>query len=217
MLTDNGLRKIVALNIRQAAMDEKNNTKQFAIDCQSGVLTSARQCHSPNFDERPDAQQPELIVVHGISLPPGEFGGGFIEDLFCNRLEVEADPYFASIAHLRVSAHVLIRRDGEIVQFVPFTQRAWHAGESQYCGRNRCNDYSIGIELEGTDEMAYTELQYAALAALIAALKANYPSLAQADVVGHSDIAPGRKSDPGEAFEWPKLDAYLAAKQYTNA
>ena len=168
-----------------------------------GLLEGARCIASPNYDARPTGTQVELIVVHNISLPPREFGGPGIIDLFLNRLDPAAHAYYAAIAHLRVSAHFLLRRDGEIIQFVPCVQRAWHAGASQWRGRERCNDFSVGIELEGTDDIPFEEAQYAGLAGLIAALKAAYPI---ADVAGHSDIAPGRKTDPGMAFEWRKIN-----------
>lgn len=153
----------------------------------------------------------ELIVVHGISLPPGEFGGPWIDRLFTNTLPAHVHPYFAGIAQARVSAHVLVRRDGELVQYVPFQRRAWHAGVSQYRGREKCNDFSIGIELEGTDDSAYMPAQYASLSALIAALCRAYPALSAAHLTGHSDIAPGRKTDPGESFDWPRLRAMVRA------
>ena len=178
----------------------------LTIDPGSGLVAPARQCPSPNHDERPIGSRPELIVVHGISLPPGEFGGPHIEALFCNRLDARVHPYFAEIAGLEVSAHALIRRDGSLVQFVPFGRRAWHAGQSEFRGRERCNDFSVGIELEGTDTDAYTDAQYHVLAGLVGALRAAYPSLVDAPIVGHSDIAPGRKTDPGPAFEWSRLD-----------
>ncbi len=181
------------------------------IDLASGLLDSARQVASPNADERPLGSVPELIVVHGISLPPGEFGGPWIDALFTNRLDPEAHPYFQEIEDAQVSAHVLIRRDGELVQYVPFDRRAWHAGRSAYCGRERCNDFSIGIELEGADDIAYEPIQYERLAALIDALVAAYPSLSAERVAGHCDIAPGRKTDPGPAFEWPRLRRLLAS------
>jgi AmpD protein len=147
--------------------------------------------------------EPELVVVHGISLPPGEFGGPWIDELFLGRLDPAAHPYFAAIAHLRVSAHLLIRRDGAITQYVPFHLRAWHAGASMFGGRERCNDFSIGIELEGTDDKPYAEVQYARLAEVIHALQKVYPTLTA--IAGHEDIAPGRKTDPGPAFDWPSL------------
>ena len=182
---------------------------RFSIDASSGLLRGARQVLSPHCDERPPGVQPELIVVHGISLPPGEFGGPWIEQLFTGCLNRTAHPHFAAICELRVSSHVLIRRDGEPVQFVPFGQRAWHAGASSWQGRPACNDFSVGVEMEGTDAGVYESAQYAALSALITALCAAYPTLARERVVGHSDIAPGRKSDPGPAFEWPLLKELL--------
>jgi AmpD protein len=179
------------------------------IDVASGWLDGTRRLESPNCDERPPGIQPELIVVHGISLPPGEFGGPWIDALFTNSLPPEQHPYFAQVADLRVSAHALVRRDGEVVQYVPFGRRAWHAGQSRWMGRERCNDFSVGIELEGTDARAYEPAQYAALARLFAALCRAYPTLSPARVVGHSDVAPGRKSDPGIAFDWPLLRALV--------
>lgn len=182
---------------------------RFVTDPATGLVAPARQCPSPNQDERPAGCEPELIVIHGISLPPGEFGGPHIEDFFSNRLAAEAHPYFAEIAGMEVSAHALIRRDGALVQFVPFGRRAWHAGASSWCGRERCNDFSVGIELEGADDVAYDERQYRALAALIRSLRVAYPGLRRGDILGHADIAPGRKTDPGEAFDWRRLDALL--------
>jgi AmpD protein len=178
---------------------------RFAIDTDRGLLELARQEPSPNCDERPPGIAPDLIVVHGISLPPGEFGGPWIDQLFTNVLLPDAHPYFAGVAGLRVSAHLLIRRSGEVVQYVPFQRRAWHAGVSSWAGRERCNDFSIGIELEGADHSPYESTQYAMLARVIAVLCRSYPQLTPDRVVGHSDIAPGRKSDPGPAFDWPRL------------
>ena len=150
-------------------------------------------------------------LLHGISLPPGEYGGPEIEALFRNRLDWDAHPWFGNIRGLKVSSHLLIRRDGEVIQFVPFSERAWHAGQSHYCGRDNCNDFSVGIELEGTDELPYTEAQYAVLAAVTQALLDYYPLLSAEHIVGHSDIAPGRKTDPGPAFDWAKLERFLQA------
>ena len=178
---------------------------RFAIDTNRGLLELARQEPSPNCDERPQGVEPDLIVVHGISLPPGEFGGPWIDQLFTNALLPDVHPYFPEVAHLRVSSHLLIRRSGEVVQFVPFQRRAWHAGVSSWAGRERCNDFSIGIELEGVDHSPYESTQYAMLARVIAVLCRSYPHLTPDRVVGHSDIAPGRKSDPGPAFDWPRL------------
>lgn len=160
---------------------------------------------SPNFNARPQGEI-SLLVIHNISLPPGEFGGPYIEDLFLNRLDPQAHPYFQEIAGLHVSAHLLIRREGSVVQFVPFDQRAWHAGQSSFQGREQCNDFSIGIELEGCDDQAYTARQYQQLQIITQALMDSYPELNPQRITGHSDIAPGRKTDPGPAFDW---DRYL--------
>ncbi|MEO8304999.1 MAG: 1,6-anhydro-N-acetylmuramyl-L-alanine amidase AmpD [Betaproteobacteria bacterium] len=181
---------------------------RLTIDA-AGYATTARQIRSPNHDARPPGTAIELVVVHGISLPPGKFGGDGIARLFTNRLDLRADPYYASIAPLRVSAHFLVRRDGELVQFVGCTDRAWHAGASSWRGRARCNDFSIGIELEGSDDVAYEPAQYAMLARLVRALRRAYPII---DVAGHSEIAPGRKSDPGPAFDWGRLTRLLTPR-----
>jgi len=173
-----------------------------------GWLAGARRVRSPNADARPDGTEVTLVVVHGISLPPGRFGGDAILRLFTNRLDPRAHPYFREIAALRVSAHFLIRRDGALVQFVACGDRAWHAGASRWKDRPRCNDFSIGIELEGTDERPYTAKQYARLATLVRRLAARWPI---EEVAGHSDIAPGRKTDPGPAFDWPRLARLLRA------
>lgn len=180
------------------------------IDTGAGLMTAARQVPSPNCDDRPAGVAPDLIVVHGISLPPGEFGGPWIDRLFTNTLPPDAHPYFAAVADRKVSAHLLIRRDGEVVQYVPFQRRAWHAGVSAYCGREKCNDFSIGIELEGADDVPYEPAQYRALSETVVALRAAYPTLSD-HIAGHSDIAPGRKTDPGDAFDWQRLHALLAA------
>lgn len=166
-----------------------------------GLAGGVRYLPSPNHDERPPGTQIELLVIHNISLPPGEFGGSAIVELFTNRLDPAAHPYYATIADHRVSAHFLIRRDGETIQFVPCGSRAWHAGASDWRGRGRCNDFSIGIELEGSDDTPFEDVQYEALAELARALRARYPI---ADIVGHSDIAPGRKTDPGPHFDWAR-------------
>jgi AmpD protein len=179
------------------------------IDRATGLAARTRQVLSPHFNERPSGVAPDLIVVHGISLPPGEFGGPWIDRLFTAGLPPDAHPYFREIAGREVSAHALIRRDGEIVQYVPFHERAWHAGRSEYCGREGCNDFSIGIELEGTDDDPYENAQYERLAELIRALLATYPTLSRDRIVGHSDIAPGRKTDPGSHFDWARLRASL--------
>jgi N-acetyl-anhydromuramoyl-L-alanine amidase len=171
-----------------------------------GWLPGAVFVASANCDDRPADTEVVLVVVHAISLPPGEFGGDAIERLFTNRLDPAAHPYYHDIHALRVSAHFLIRRDGTLIQFVPCTRRAWHAGASEWRGRQRCNDFSIGIELEGCDERPFEDRQYAALARLIRVLRR---SLAIEDIVGHADIAPGRKTDPGPHFDWPRLRRLL--------
>jgi len=175
-----------------------------------GELVPAEQAASPNFGERPAGVSVDLVVVHSISLPPGEYGSGAIQRFFCNQLESSEHPYFEEIAGLKVSAHVLIERSGKVVQFVNFDRRAWHAGCSEHKGREECNDFSIGIELEGTDYDVFGEAQYDSLAALLIALEAYYPDVTTESVVGHSDIAPGRKTDPGEGFDWQKLSSAIA-------
>lgn len=168
----------------------------------NGVLAGARQLASPNHDERPSGMAVELVVIHNISLPPGEFGGDGVEQLFTNRLDPAAHPYYREIYQLKVSAHFFIRRDGELIQFVPCGRRAWHAGASQWQGRERCNDFSVGIELEGDDATPFGDAQYATLNLLLAALRRTYPI---AGIAGHSDIAPGRKTDPGPCFDWSRV------------
>jgi AmpD protein len=185
----------------------------LAIDPDTGLVAGVRQVLSPHFDERPPGVLPELLVVHGISLPPGDFGGPWIDRLFTGTLPWDAHPYFTRIKGLRASAHALIRRDGQIVQYVPFGQRAWHAGKSEHRGRSGCNDFSIGVELEGTDDMPYTDAQYQQLVALTTALLARYSSMSEDAIVGHSDIAPGRKTDPGPSFDWARFRTLLAATQ----
>jgi AmpD protein len=187
----------------------KHRFPRLDLDPATGLLGWARQVPSPNCDDRPPGVAPDLIILHGISLPPGEYGGPWIDRLFTNQLPVDAHAYFAEIDGLRVSAHALVRRDGEIVQYVPFHQRAWHAGQSSWQGRERCNDFSIGIEIEGADASPYEPAQYTAVAQLIVELCRAYPSLAIERVVGHSDVAPGRKTDPGIAFDWPLLRSQL--------
>jgi len=172
------------------------------------LLPQAEFRPSANWDERPGDAPVDLLVIHNISLPPGEFGGPWIDDLFMNRLDPQAHPYFQEIAGLRVSAHLLIRRDGRLIQYVPLDRRAWHAGESNFCGRERCNDYSIGIELEGSDDQPFTDAQYATLIRATQAIQQHFPQITGARITGHSDIAPGRKTDPGPCFDWPR---YLAA------
>lgn len=181
------------------------------VNLPQGLLSTAQYLPSQHFNERPGNGMVDMIVVHGISLPPGQFGTGAIAEFFCGKLDMKADPYYASIATLRVSSHLLIMRTGEIIQFVPFSQRAWHAGQSSFQGRENCNDFSIGIELEGTDEVPYEPIQYQKLAQVIRALQAAYPAITRERIVGHSDIAPGRKTDPGPHFKWHDLDCLLMA------
>jgi AmpD protein len=169
------------------------------------LLGGARHSPSPNCDRRPAHCDIDLLVIHNISLPPGCFGGDGIDDLFLNRLDPEAHPYFRSICELRVSSHLLIRRDGELVQYVPLDLRAWHAGRSEFQGKEACNDFSIGIELEGDDHTPYTEQQYQTLEGVIAEITARYPAITPDRIVGHSDIAPGRKMDPGPFFDWNRI------------
>ena len=171
-------------------------------DWDEGWCAAAQRIDSPNFDDRPEGEAISLIVVHAISLPPAQFGSDDISRLFTNTLDPQAHPYFSAIAAVRVSAHFLIRRDGALLQFVSCRQRAWHAGASCWNGRSRCNDFSIGIELEGCDELPFEDVQYLQLVALIESLRALYPVAA---VVGHADIAPGRKTDPGPCFDWQRL------------
>lgn len=168
----------------------------------AGVCSGASYVPSPNCDDRPEDERISLLVIHNISLPPDEFGGEGVIELFTNRLDPAAHPYYETIRDLRVSAHFLIRRDGELVQFVPCELRAWHAGVSSWKGRERCNDFSIGVELEGADTLPYTDAQYESLAELTRALFQHYGPL---DIAGHSDIAPGRKTDPGPAFDWKRF------------
>lgn len=180
------------------------------IGIENHWLIGARRVYSPNQDARPiPASELDLIVIHCISLPPSTFGGHYIEQFFCNQLNRNAHPYFEDISNLRVSAHLLLYRSGESVQFVPFDRRAWHAGQSQYQGRPSCNDFSVGIELEGTDATPYTDAQYVTLAEVTNSLLKNYPFLVRERIVGHSDIAPGRKADPGLSFDWTRYRSLL--------
>jgi len=173
----------------------------------TGCVDAARYVASPNCDARPPGEAITLLVIHNISLPPGEFGGDGILRLFTNELDCTAHPYYRSLAGLRVSAHFLIRREGELLQFVPCNMRAWHAGKSCWRGRSGCNDFSVGVELEGADDVPYAEPQYHTLAQLVRALQAAY---AMADIVGHGDIAPDRKTDPGASFDWPRFRRLIA-------
>jgi len=177
-----------------------------------GVLDVAEWLPSPNFGPRPETEV-SLLVIHNISLPPGQFGGGYIQQFFQNELAVEKHPYFAEIAELQVSSHLLIERSGHLVQFVNLNERAWHAGVSCYQGSENCNDYSIGIELEGCDDQAYTQQQYQILAQVTRALMAQYPAIDAERIVGHEDIAPGRKTDPGPAFDWQHYRQLITANK----
>lgn len=177
--------------------------QSYQVDPLTHRLEGARQLESPNCNERP-TEEISLLVIHNISLPPGQFATGCVEQFFCNQLDWNADPFFAEIKGLQVSAHLYIDRQGQVTQFVPFSKRAWHAGVSSFNGRSNCNDYSIGIELEGTDDHPYTEAQYRALSEVSHALMRAYPELASERVVGHRDIAPERKTDPGAAFDWQR-------------
>ncbi len=168
-------------------------------------LTDITKTPSPNCNDRPDPADISLLVIHCISLPPGEFDNSYIDQLFCNSLNPDDHPYFKEIYQLTVSAHLLIKRNGSCVQYVPFDKRAWHAGESNYDGQNNCNDFSIGIELEGTESVAYTEAQYERLIVVINTLLKTYPKLSRQRITGHSEIAPGRKTDPGASFDWQKI------------
>jgi len=182
------------------------------IEPATGLTAGVRQVLSPHFDARPTGVLPELIIIHGISLPPGEFGGPWIDQMFTGGLSCDAHPYFRDLAGKRLSAHAMIRREGTIIQYVPFGQRAWHAGQSHYRGRAACNDFSIGIELEGTDNTPYTDNQYEQLGALVDALLITYSSLSSDHIVGHSDVAPGRKTDPGPSFDWERWRSILRAR-----
>lgn len=178
------------------------------IDSTTGRIQTARFVPSPNYDARPQGSPIDLLVIHSISLPPDQFGGSDIEQFFCNKLNFNDNPYYRELKDLKVSAHVLIRRDGELVQFVPLHQRAWHAGQSYCEGRTRINDFSIGIELEGSDNVPFEDAQYESLVVLTQAIHKIYPVITPSRIYGHSDIAPGRKTDPGPFFSW---------KRYLNA
>nr|WP_323752775.1 1,6-anhydro-N-acetylmuramyl-L-alanine amidase AmpD [Marinobacter sp.] len=198
-------------------MDTPISTVTFSEQVETlratGRLPESRWCPSPNFGARPDGAGITLLVVHNISLPPGQFGGPYIEDFFCNRLERHAHPYFSEIAGMQVSAHALVRRDGSIVQFVSCLDRAWHAGRSCFGDEEECNDFAIGIELEGADDVPYTEHQYRTLARLTRLTMAAWPAITPDRITGHSDIAPGRKTDPGPAFQWPYFKNLVRASE----
>ena len=182
----------------------------FVLEGNGDWLQGVRRVPSPNCDQRPADARVELVVIHNISLPPGQFGGGYVDALFTNTLDSAAHAYFTDIAALRVSAHLLIDRQGGITQYVPFSRRAWHAGKSCFRDRECCNDFSIGIELEGTDELPYEHIQYQRLAAVIRVLMQVWPEITPERIVGHSDIAPQRKTDPGPAFDWTRFQRMIA-------
>ena len=184
-------------------------THASSTSIQQGLLSAANFIASPNKNSRPNPSDIRLIIVHGISLPPEQFGEGWIDDFFLNRLDPNQHPYFQEICGLEVSSHLLIRRDGSVTQYVPFHERAWHAGLSSYKGQENCNDFSIGIELEGTDYIPYTDEQYVELACCCKALFEHYKTLSAESIVGHSDVAPGRKTDPGESFDWERFRRLL--------
>jgi AmpD protein len=174
----------------------------YAIDSTTGLMLAASYKHSPNHNERPEGCSIDLLVIHNISLPPGQYGGNAIFDFFQNKLDKNQHPYFETIAHLQVSSHLFVRRDGTLYQFVPFHQRAWHAGQSSFLGVGNCNDYSIGIELEGQDDEEYTILQYQVLSGVTRSLMQYAPGITLDRIVGHQQIAPDRKTDPGASFNW---------------
>lgn len=200
--------KLISKSIPSSALSsvrDSISTPSSPLIISNGRLQPARFICSPNFNERPKGENDiDLLVIHNVSLPPNQFGGDYIERFFCNQLDVNAHPYFKTIANLQVSAHLLITREGEIIQFVPFGARAWHAGRSCFRAREECNDYSIGIELEGADTIAFTDNQYRVLVDVTQVIMHNYPRIIKTRIVGHSEIAPTRKTDPGEAFDWPR-------------
>jgi len=183
--------------------------KKTLVHVQNGLLDHALYKASPNKNCRPNPADIRLIIIHGISLPPEQFGGTCIDDFFLNQLDPKHHPYFKEICQIKVSAHLLIRRDGTVTQYVPFAERAWHAGVSSFKGEANCNDFSIGIELEGTDQLAYTDKQYDELSRCCRSLIQHYPLLAAHNIVGHCDVAPGRKTDPGDSFDWNRFKALL--------
>lgn len=183
--------------------------RTLCMDPHTGLIESALYRPTPHYNERPPQTTIDTIVIHGISLPPGEFGGEDIEAFFCGQLDPTRHPYYASIAHLKVSAHLLIKRRGDLIQFVPLHKRAWHSGESIFLGKNNCNDFSIGIELEGADHMGYEMVQYDQLASVLHLLMKTYAAITHDRIVGHEDIAPGRKTDPGPFFDWKHLKGML--------
>jgi len=204
------------ITTKNKGLEDKLNKVQelnkFAIDKVTGLISSARHCPSPNYDSRSSIDDMSLIVIHNISLPPNEFGGDGIDQLFTNKIDKNEHPFYEEIYQLRVSSHLLIRRDGEVVQYVPFHKRAWHAGVSQFLGRDVCNDFSIGIEMEGTDFEPFNEQQYRILELVIQQLLKTYPHLNSGNITGHEHIAAGRKTDPGPFFDWDKLGESLGVK-----
>lgn len=184
-------------------------SKILQLNSNTGKIDGAEFIPSPNYNHRPDKTVIELLVIHGISLPPGQFGGSAVQQFFTNNLDTTQHPYYATLVNMHVSSHLFIRRNGQIIQFVPLHLRAWHAGESSFQGKNNCNDYSIGVELEGTDDIPYTDEQYQRLVEVIKLLQKSYPALTLDRIVGHSDIAPSRKTDPGPAFDWQHLHGLL--------
>lgn len=185
---------------------------ELQINCTTGLLQPVYYAASSHFDERPAGMEIDMVVIHNISLPPGQFGGDGVERFFCGKLNMSEHPFYTEISNLRVSSHLFIKRTGEIIQFVPFHLRAWHAGESSFEARARCNDFSIGIELEGTDVLPYEEVQYQQLAKVLELLMETYPAITVPRIVGHVDIAPSRKTDPGPAFNWSHLKGMLACR-----
>ena len=192
-------------------MSKSNNDSDNLWD--GGWWRLAKRCPSPNFNERPPGEGVSLLVVHNISLPPNKFGGGYVQQFFCNQLDVSKDAYFSSISHLKVAAHFFVERHGAVTQFVSTDCRAWHAGQSCFSGRENCNDFSVGIELEGADHIPYTAEQYAALVELSRSIVAKYPQVNMESIVGHEHIAPGRKTDPGPSFDWRHYRKALFASE----
>ncbi len=183
---------------------------------EQGWLDSVSRVVSPNYNQRPKDTNVNTIIIHSISLPPGQYGGQEVSDFFVNQLESDKHPYFQQIAHLQVSAHVLIKRTGELIQYVNFNERAWHAGQSSFMGEENCNDFSIGIELEGTDSSSFTVAQYEQLTLLVMALMKQYRQISLDRIIGHSDIAPGRKTDPGTGFDWHEWKQKLMNMKLKN-
>ena len=181
----------------------------MSFNIKNNLLIGATQKISPNCSQRENAEQIDLLIIHNISLPPGEFETGYVEQLFCNKLNPNVHPYFAEISHLKVSSHLFISRAGEVTQFVPFDKKAWHAGESIFDGKENCNEFSIGIELEGTDYERFTDIQYKKLIIITNLLIQKYPGLNSRRIVGHSDVSPGRKTDPGPYFEWDNYRKFV--------